>query len=216
MITRNGMIARFPKYLRHQLNGRLEDGEPGKQLVKWLNGLPQVQEVLQLRFGGRPISWSREADRLDEQAHEREMRELKQRANAPIRAALETGSPANVFGDGDKGRLIAAMMSDLNHAFDPGILTNGKPSPPQPVVPIQPDQTRSNPIKPDHTPPPAREASPQAQPDHQDLNLDLAPGTRPNSNQVPPQSTAPNQPNQTQSNRFKPLRPPGKPLRKLP
>jgi hypothetical protein len=41
----------------------------GRQLVEWLNGLPEVQEVLKLRFGGRPISWQREADRLDEQAH---------------------------------------------------------------------------------------------------------------------------------------------------
>ncbi len=56
MTTRNGKIARLPKQVRHDLNGRLEDGEPGKQLVEWLNGLPEVQGVLQLRFGGRPIS----------------------------------------------------------------------------------------------------------------------------------------------------------------
>jgi hypothetical protein len=194
MITRTGKIARLPKHLRHQLNSRLEDGEPGKQLVEWLNGLPEVQEVLQLRFGGRPISeqnlsewkqggypewlklqesrylvqhlaeqaedvetdagdlavsdrcatllaveltrnaeallqqngdprerwrhlqellkavgqlrrddhqaarlrlhqerWKSESDRLDEQAHEREIKALKQRADAPIWASLEAG-----------------------------------------------------------------------------------------------------------------------------
>jgi hypothetical protein len=92
----------------------------------------------------RPISWNREADRLGEQAHEREIKELKERANAPIRAALETGTLAKIFGDDDKGRLIAAMMSDLNHAFDPSILTNRKPSPPQSAAPIRPNQTGSN------------------------------------------------------------------------
>jgi hypothetical protein len=307
MITRNGKIARLPKNLRHQLNGRLEDGEPGKQLVEWLNALPEVQEVLQLRFAGRPISeqnlsewkqggylewlklqesrylvqhlseqaedleadagdlavsdrcatllavelarqaeallqqnsdsrerwrslqdllqavsqlrrddhqaarlrldqerWNREADRLDEQAHEREMKELKQCANASIRAALETGSLAKIFGDDDKGRLIAAMMTDLNHAFDPSILTNRKTSPPQSATPFQPNPTESNPIKPDQTPPPAREASPQPQPDHQDPNLDRAPGTQTNQNQSPPQSSAPIQPDPTELNPIKP------------
>ncbi len=56
MTTRNGKIARLPKQVRDDLNDRLGDGEPGKQLVEWLNGLPAVQEVLKLRFGGRPIS----------------------------------------------------------------------------------------------------------------------------------------------------------------
>jgi hypothetical protein len=141
------------------MNGRLEDGEPGKPLVEWLNGQPEVQEVLQLRFGGRPISWNREAERLDEQAHEREIKALKQRANAPIRAALETGSLAKIFADGEKGRLIAAMMSDLNHAFDPGMLTSRKPSPPQSPAPLQTNQSESNPIKPDQTPRPSHKTT---------------------------------------------------------
>ncbi len=46
MTTRNGKIARLSKQVRHDLNGRLQDGEPGKQLVEWLNRLPEVQEVL--------------------------------------------------------------------------------------------------------------------------------------------------------------------------
>lgn len=55
-MTRTGKIARLPKHVRDQLNRRIEDGEPGKQLVEWLNGLPGVQEVLQEQFGGRPVS----------------------------------------------------------------------------------------------------------------------------------------------------------------
>ena len=55
-MTRNGKIARIPRDYRDELNTRLADGEPGKQLVAWLNSLPEVQAVLEEHFGGRPIT----------------------------------------------------------------------------------------------------------------------------------------------------------------
>ena len=55
-MTRNGKIARLPHAVRHQINRRLQDGEPGKDLVAWLNPLPEVQKVMHEEFGGRPIS----------------------------------------------------------------------------------------------------------------------------------------------------------------
>lgn len=55
-MTRNGKIARLPRHLRGQLNTRLQDGEPGRKLVDWLNGLEPVQAILTEEFGGRPIS----------------------------------------------------------------------------------------------------------------------------------------------------------------
>jgi hypothetical protein len=55
-MTRNGKIARLPRGVREELNGRLENGEPGVGLVEWLNGLPAVQQVLREQFGGRPIN----------------------------------------------------------------------------------------------------------------------------------------------------------------
>ena len=55
-MTRNGKVARLPYSIRDLLNRRLHDGESGKSLVDWLNGLPRVQEVLAEEFGGRPIS----------------------------------------------------------------------------------------------------------------------------------------------------------------
>ena len=55
-MTRNGKIARLSRNLREELNRRLRDGQQGKRLVKWLNSLPEVQEVLAEEFGGRPIS----------------------------------------------------------------------------------------------------------------------------------------------------------------
>lgn len=55
-MTRNGKIARLPWSIRGELNLRLRDGEPGTNLVAWLNGLPAVQEVLRKEFAGRPIN----------------------------------------------------------------------------------------------------------------------------------------------------------------
>jgi hypothetical protein len=54
--TRNGKIARLPQNIREKLNRRIEDGNPGKELVNWLNGLPDVKRVLKAQFGGRSIT----------------------------------------------------------------------------------------------------------------------------------------------------------------
>ena len=53
--SRRGKIARLPREVREQLNRRLADGEPGKPLVAWLNGLTEVQAVLAAEFGGNAI-----------------------------------------------------------------------------------------------------------------------------------------------------------------
>ena len=53
--TRRGKIARLPKAVRDELNRRIENGEPGRPLVAWLNGLPEVQAVLAADFGGKPV-----------------------------------------------------------------------------------------------------------------------------------------------------------------
>lgn len=55
-MTHTGKIGRLPKDIRDQLNRRLQDGEPGKSLVDWLNALPEVRTVLAEHFGGRGIS----------------------------------------------------------------------------------------------------------------------------------------------------------------
>jgi hypothetical protein len=55
-MTRTGKIARLPREIREQLNRRLQDGEPGKKLVEWLNSLPEVKAALNTQFGGRRVS----------------------------------------------------------------------------------------------------------------------------------------------------------------
>ncbi len=56
MITRKGKIARLPEGVLEELNRRLDEGESGVQLVEWLNQLPEVKQVLDAEFDGRPIS----------------------------------------------------------------------------------------------------------------------------------------------------------------
>jgi hypothetical protein len=55
-MSRVGKIARLPYVIRDILNERLRNGEQGTKVVKWLNRLPEVKEVLAGEFGGRPIN----------------------------------------------------------------------------------------------------------------------------------------------------------------
>jgi hypothetical protein len=43
--VRNGKIARLPLAVRTELNQRLRNGETGRDLLAWLNGLPDVKQV---------------------------------------------------------------------------------------------------------------------------------------------------------------------------
>jgi hypothetical protein len=56
MNTRTGKIARLPASIRTQLNERLDDGHEGPELLDWLNALTEVQEVLEQKFKGVPVS----------------------------------------------------------------------------------------------------------------------------------------------------------------
>jgi hypothetical protein len=55
-MTRTGKIARLPRNIRDELNRRLDNGEQGVRLIEWLNGLPEVKQVLARDFEGRPIT----------------------------------------------------------------------------------------------------------------------------------------------------------------
>jgi len=64
----NGKIARLPVFIRNQVNERLQNGEEGKDIVAWLNGMSGVRDILDDKFDGRPIS-------------EQNLREWKQRGH---------------------------------------------------------------------------------------------------------------------------------------
>lgn len=53
--SRTGKIAKLPKKVRDELNRRLDDGETGRNLVEWLNNLPEVVAILASDFNGKPI-----------------------------------------------------------------------------------------------------------------------------------------------------------------
>jgi hypothetical protein len=55
-MTRNGKIARLPAQIRSELNLRMEKGEEGASLLEWLNGLPEVQEMLKSSFDGAAMT----------------------------------------------------------------------------------------------------------------------------------------------------------------
>ena len=55
-MTRNGKIARLPRHIRDELNRRLDNAEQGIRLVEWLNSLPEVKQMLETNFDGRPIN----------------------------------------------------------------------------------------------------------------------------------------------------------------
>ena len=55
-MTRKGKIARLPQSIREQINRRLQDGQPGNQVVAWLNTLPEVAAVMAAEFAGQPIN----------------------------------------------------------------------------------------------------------------------------------------------------------------
>ena len=56
MKTRVGKIARLPKIIRDQVNQKIEDCIPARDVLIWLNNLPEVQKILAEQFGGRAIS----------------------------------------------------------------------------------------------------------------------------------------------------------------
>jgi hypothetical protein len=55
-MNRKSKIARLPSQIRDQLNRALDDNKEGKELVAWLNALPETRALLAAEFEGRPIT----------------------------------------------------------------------------------------------------------------------------------------------------------------
>lgn len=54
--TRNGKIARLPKAIRDRLNQQILDGVPGKDLVRWLNDMTEVVDILVQHFNATRVT----------------------------------------------------------------------------------------------------------------------------------------------------------------
>ncbi|MDB6018108.1 MAG: hypothetical protein JWR19_2597 [Pedosphaera sp.] len=55
-MSRIGKIARLPLAVRFKLNCRLENGESHRAVLRWLNELPEVKEMLAREFDGKRIN----------------------------------------------------------------------------------------------------------------------------------------------------------------
>jgi hypothetical protein len=55
-MARKGKIARLPFVIRDEVNRHLKNNKPSKKIVDWLNGLPEVQQILHDEFDGAPIN----------------------------------------------------------------------------------------------------------------------------------------------------------------
>ena len=56
MNTRNGKIAHLPRSIRDSLNERLDRSQPAYQILPWLNGFEEVQEIIKEDFDSVLIS----------------------------------------------------------------------------------------------------------------------------------------------------------------
>jgi hypothetical protein len=95
--TPNGKIARLPKAIQETLNRRLQNGEMGRVLVAWLNGLEPVRDMLKERFNGTPLreqnlsEWRKRGyQRWLWQEELKEMAEQRRRAAACLKAGHQT------------------------------------------------------------------------------------------------------------------------------
>jgi hypothetical protein len=55
-MTRKGKIARLPREIRDDLNRRMAESEDGGALLRWLNELPAVKEMLAREFDGNAVT----------------------------------------------------------------------------------------------------------------------------------------------------------------
>ena len=81
---RIGKIARLPRDIREMVNHRIEDGEPARTLLEWLNACQSVKDTLTDYFDGRPIT-------------EQNLSEWKQRGFAEWQRHQETRELAREF-----------------------------------------------------------------------------------------------------------------------
>ena len=103
MSTRTSKIARLPKSVRHQLGQHLEDGRPGKDIVQWLNSLPDVQKVLADHFHGSPISEQNLSD-WKSSGHQDWIK--RQDAQEAALSLLTAGEDLDLEDDGQQRKLL--------------------------------------------------------------------------------------------------------------
>jgi hypothetical protein len=98
----HGKIARLPGAIRAQLNARLQRGDDGKNILAWLNSLPEAKSVFDAEFVGRPVTEQNLSDwrlgRYQEWLAQQEVL-AQARDMADSQKELETVTPGESFAD---------------------------------------------------------------------------------------------------------------------
>lgn len=106
MRARVGKIARLPEPIREELNQRLLGGTLGKNIVAWLNELPDVKKVVTELFAGRLISEHNVSEwRLG--GYQDWLREMETRQ----RVLQITEKYQHLESDGRLGRRVESLMT---------------------------------------------------------------------------------------------------------
>ena len=118
--THNGKIGRLPKPIRDALNRRLDNSEPAPPLLAWLDGLPEVQAVLNQQFDGKPIN--------EEEHQIRKQTEQRRRARKPLFARLQADDLAQALGGTEEARKFANDFTETQHDLPLGSLSTAPKS----------------------------------------------------------------------------------------
>jgi hypothetical protein len=111
-LTRIGKIGRLPKDIRDELGHRIEDGEPGKKLVNWLNGLSEVKCVLKEQFDGRLITEQNLSD-WKQAGHPEWLRRLETRRLATSLAEQADDLEEAAAGDPISDRFASVLTAEF-------------------------------------------------------------------------------------------------------
>lgn len=118
--THVGKIGRLPKSIRDELGRRLQDGEQGKELVKWLNDSSDVQKILKEQFGGRAIT-EQNLSEWKQGGYEHWLRHEESRER--VRWLAERAGDLDDAADGMEisdrlGSILAAELADALQTLD--------------------------------------------------------------------------------------------------
>ena len=137
MSARQGKIARLPSKIREELNQRLLDGESGRKILPWLNGLPRVKEILGEDFEGLSVTdqnlsdwrqggfqdWVKQRGRID---RTRELARYAAEQSKANGASIADGAAA--IASGQLLELLEAVDEEVEKA-ESGKAESGKLSP---------------------------------------------------------------------------------------
>jgi hypothetical protein len=131
-VARKGKIARLPRKVRDALNQRLDDGQPGSQVLPWLNAMPEVQAVMDQHFNGAAINdqnlsdWRLGGFRDWQKANEESatVKQLCELSSTLVSGGRDPHEAANIIAG---GRLLASLEENLQPELIREILDD-KPS----------------------------------------------------------------------------------------